>query len=86
MAFLAVRRHAFVGGYQSLRGLVKPDLSVKAWGRKFQQLAHDLRELKLPAVQFVCARIGRGVDRGQGYLKQAHQTYVEAIGHAIVKP
>ena len=67
-------------------GLVKLDLSVKAWGRKFQELAADLVELKLPAVQLPVPELSEALTADQDYLKQAHQAYVEAIGRAMAKP
>jgi hypothetical protein len=63
-------------------GLVKSDLTVKNWGRKFKELAANLSELKsakggtlqLPAFDFPQAFTAGSED-----LDKMHQTYVSAI-------
>lgn len=63
-------------------GLVKSDLTVKTWGRKFKELAANLSELKsakggtlqLPAFDFPQAFTAGSED-----LDKMHQTYVSAI-------
>ena len=67
-------------------GLVKPDLSVKAWGRRFQELAADLAKLKRPAVRLPVLELGEALTADQDYLRQAHRIYVEAIARAVAKP
>lgn len=67
-------------------GLVKPDLSVKAWGRKFKELAGNLRSLKKPATELPPPDLGKALTADQDYLKKAHQAYVEAIRRAMTQP
>lgn len=64
-------------------GLVKADLSLKAWGRKFKQLASNLPELKepkpkLPSFDFTTAFISGDIE-----LDRIHQDYTKAIQQAI---
>ena len=64
-------------------GLVKPDLSVKAWGRKFDELAGNLSSLKKPMTELPPPVLSEALTADQDYLKKTHQAYVEAIGRAM---
>ena len=64
-------------------GLVKPDLSLKAWGRKFKELAADLSSLKKPVTELPPPILGAALTADQDYLKKTHQAYVESIGRAM---
>jgi hypothetical protein len=66
-------------------GLVKPDLALKAWGRKFKELADNLPSLKKPATEPAPPDLGEALTADQDYLKKTHQAYVEAIGRAMAK-
>jgi endo-1,4-beta-mannosidase len=66
-------------------GLVKPDLALKAWGRKFKELADNLPSLKKPATEPAPPDLGEALTADQDYLKKTHQAYAEAIGRAMAK-
>ena len=66
-------------------GLVKADLTVKAWGRRFKELSTNLTELKqvkpkLPAFDF-----SKVLTASNEELGQKHSAYVEAIQQAAGK-
>lgn len=60
-------------------GLVKPDMSLKAWGRKFQACASDLSGLKKPTPELPGFDFGNALTAETDELVQMHQAYVEAI-------
>jgi hypothetical protein len=64
-------------------GLVKSDLTVKAWGRKFKELAANLSQLKQPAPQLPAFDFPQAFTAGSEDLDKMHRTYVSAIRHAI---
>lgn len=64
-------------------GLVKPDLTPKAWGRKFKALSANLPELKKPAAKVPPMVFAEALTADQDRLKQEHQAYAKAIQEAI---
>lgn len=60
-------------------GLVKPDMSLKAWGRKFQACASDLSGLKKPTPELPVFDLANALTAETDELAQMHQAYVEAI-------
>jgi endo-1,4-beta-mannosidase len=60
-------------------GLVKEDLTVKAWGRKFKALAANLPELAGPKVKLTAYDFTNALTPDQEDLQRMHQAYVEAI-------
>jgi Beta-galactosidase len=64
-------------------GLVKPDLTVKAWGRKFKALAANLSELKQPPVTLPPMVFPEVLTADQDKLQQEHQAYTKAIREAL---
>ncbi len=64
-------------------GLVKPDLSLKAWGRKFQIYAARLPELPVPITGLPEAPMADFLTADEGKLKEIHAQYVEAIQQAL---
>jgi hypothetical protein len=64
-------------------GLVKPDLTLKAWGRKFETVAANLSELKKPAIKVPPLVFAEALTADEARLKQEHQSYTKAIHEAI---
>lgn len=64
-------------------GLVKSDLTVKAWGRKFEELAANLSELKQPAPKLPGFDFPEALTAGSQDLDRMHQAYVAAVQHAL---
>lgn len=64
-------------------GLVKPDLTLKAWGRKFKALAANLPELKKPAVKAPAMVFAEALTADEDRLKKEHQAYTKAIHEAM---
>jgi len=64
-------------------GLVKPDMSLKAWGRKFQAYASDLPQLKKPTPELPALDFRSILTAGAEELAKMHQIYVEAIRRRI---
>ena len=64
-------------------GLVKPDLTLKAWGRKFKTVAANLPELKKPIVKVPAMVFAEALTADENRLKQEHQAYTKAIHEAI---
>jgi len=64
-------------------GLVKADMTVKAWGRKFKALAANLPGLRRPTPKLPSFDIPRALTAGNDDLRQMHQAYAEAIRRAI---
>jgi endo-1,4-beta-mannosidase len=60
-------------------GLVKSDFTVKAWGRKFNELAANLSELKRPSPKLPEFDFAETLTAGSEDLDRMHQTYVDAI-------
>jgi hypothetical protein len=67
-------------------GLVKPDLTPKAWGRKFKELAATLPELKKPTPELPASIFTEALTANEDALKQIHQDYTKAIEQTIGKP
>jgi len=67
-------------------GLVKPDLTVKAWGQSFKEFATNLYELKQPAPKLPEFDFPKALTAGNEELVKMHQEYVKAIQKVIGKP
>ena len=64
-------------------GLVKPDMTVKAWGLAFRTYASNLPQLKQPASKLPAFDFPDALTAGGKELSQMHDAYVEAIRSAI---
>lgn len=64
-------------------GLVKSDLTVKAWGRKFNELAANLSELKQPSPKLPEFDFPQALTAGSEDLNRMHHTYVGAVQRAL---
>jgi hypothetical protein len=64
-------------------GLVKPDLTFKAWGHKFKAVAANLPELKKPAAEVPAMAFAEALTADEDRLRQEHQAYTKAIHQAI---
>ena len=60
-------------------GLVKPDMSLKAWGRKFRAYAADLAQLKKPTPALPPFDFANALTADTEQLKQMHDRYVAAL-------
>jgi len=60
-------------------GLVRSDLTPKAWGRRFKELAADLLQLKQPPVAPPAFDFSRALTADQKELEKMHRAYVEAV-------
>ena len=70
-------------------GLVKPDLTTKAWGQSFTELSANLPDLKRPTPKlpaFTSFDFSKVLTAGNDELEQIHRIYVEAIQQAVGKP
>ena len=67
-------------------GLVKPDLTVKAWGQRFKELSANLSELKQPRPKLAGFDFSRALTANSEELGQMHHTYVEVIQQAAGRP
>jgi endo-1,4-beta-mannosidase len=67
-------------------GLVKSDLTVKAWGRKFKELAANLTELNKPRPKLPSFDFPNALTAGNEELVQMHQAYVEAVQKVVAQP
>ena len=64
-------------------GLVKADLTLKAWGRKFKRLAGNLPELKRPAPKLPGFNFPNVLTADSEELSKMHRSYVDAIQQRI---
>ena len=64
-------------------GLVKSDMSLKDWGRKFKTLAANLPDLKKPTPELPAPGFIEALTTDQKELNDFHQTYTNAIQRAI---
>jgi len=64
-------------------GLVKPDMTVKAWGRKFRTFASKLPQLKTPAFNLPVFDCPNALTAGTEQLAQMHRTYTKAVQTAM---
>jgi endo-1,4-beta-mannosidase len=64
-------------------GLVKADLSLKAWGRKFKELASNLPELKKPTPKLPSFDFTSSLTADNGELDRMNQAYIKAVQQAI---
>jgi len=60
-------------------GLVKPDMSLKAWGRKFQAYASNLPQLKKPPPRLPALDFPNILTAGADELAEMHLAYVETV-------
>jgi len=67
-------------------GLVKPDLTLKVWGRNFKELAATLPQLKKPTPKLPVSVFIEALTADENTLRQEHQAYTQAIQQAIGKP
>ena len=73
------------GDVSLFAGLVKADLSLKAWGRKFNELASNLPELKKPTPKLPSPDFTMALTTDEKELSRIHQDYIEAIRQAIAE-
>ena len=64
-------------------GLVKSDLTIKAWGRKFKEFAANLPGLKQPTPQLPAFNFPVAFTADDKELTRVHQLYVKAVQQAI---
>ena len=64
-------------------GLVKSDMTLKAWGRKFQSLAGNLSALKKPKPELSKPDFTGILTRDEKGLSQRHRAYIKAVHGAI---
>jgi len=64
-------------------GLVKADLTLKVWGRKFRTLAANLPELKRPVPKLPGFNFPNVLTADSEELGRMHRSYVDAIQHSI---
>jgi endo-1,4-beta-mannosidase len=67
-------------------GLVKPDLTTKAWGQSFKELSTKLSELKKPTPKLPEFNFPKVLTAGNEELGKMHQEYVNAIQQVVSKP
>jgi len=66
-------------------GLVKPDMTLKAWGRKFKMLVVNLSELKKPTLELPALDFIGILTADEKELNRFHQTYTKAIHRAMAE-
>jgi len=64
-------------------GLVKPDMTLKTWGRKFRTYASSLPQLKTPAFNLPVFDFPNALTAGTEQLAQMHRTYTKAVQTAM---
>jgi endo-1,4-beta-mannosidase len=64
-------------------GLVKADLTLKAWGRKFKELASNLLELKKPTPKLPSFDFTLALTTDDNELNRMNQAYIKEIQQAI---
>ncbi len=64
-------------------GLVKANLTLKVWGRKFRTLAANLPELKRPIAKLPAFNFPNVLTADSEELSKMHRSYVDAIQHSI---
>jgi endo-1,4-beta-mannosidase len=64
-------------------GLVKADLSLKAWGSKFKELASNLPELKQSTPKLPSSDFPLALTTDNNELNRMHQAYIKAIQNVI---
>ncbi len=64
-------------------GLVKPDMTRKAWGRKFKSLAGNLPELKNPKPELSTLGLTGAFTEDEKELAQLHQAYIKGVHRVI---
>ena len=71
------------GDISLFAGLVKSDLTVKDWGRKFQTYAANLPELKQPTPKLARFNFPKALTADNEDLNDMHQSYVDAVRRAV---
>ncbi len=71
------------GDISLFAGLVKPDLTLKTWGRKFQTYAANLPELKQPTPKLPGFDFPKALTADSEDLNRMHQRYAEAVQKTI---
>jgi endo-1,4-beta-mannosidase len=66
-------------------GLVRADLSLKAWGLNFKELASNLPELKKPTPELPSFDFNSALTADDNELKRMHRDYIETVSQAITK-
>jgi endo-1,4-beta-mannosidase len=66
-------------------GLVKADLSLKPWGRKFKKLASNLSELKKLTPKLPSFDFNTALTADNSELERMNQAYIKAVRQAINK-
>jgi hypothetical protein len=66
-------------------GLVKPDLTLKAWGRRFQTYASNLPELKKPVADLPAFDFADALTAGTDELARMQRAYIEAVHREMKK-
>jgi len=66
-------------------GLVRADMTLKAWGNKFKALASDLSELKKPTPKLPNPDFALALTANEKELNRMHQNYVEDVQPSIIK-
>ena len=64
-------------------GLVKEDLSVKAWGRKFAEFTKDLSSLERTRPKLELPDFGRALTVDDAELKRMHEAFVRKIAESV---
>jgi endo-1,4-beta-mannosidase len=67
-------------------GLVKSDLTIKTWGRRFTKFAATLSELNQPKPKLPVFDFPNALTAGNEELGKMHKDYVKAIKKAVSKP
>ena len=67
-------------------GLVKSDLTVKAWGQRFKEFAANMSELKQPRPKLPEYDFPKSLTAGNEELDTMHHDYVKAIQKVVIKP
>jgi endo-1,4-beta-mannosidase len=67
-------------------GLVKSDLTAKAWGERFKKLAANLSELKQPTPKLPPFDFSKALTASNKELDIMHRTYVEGIQNMVGSP
>jgi endo-1,4-beta-mannosidase len=67
-------------------GLVKSDLTVKAWGHRFKELSANLSELKQPSGKLPPFDFSNALTADSDELGEMHRIYVEKIQKIVGRP
>ena len=67
-------------------GLVKPELTVKAWGERFKEFSTNLSDLKQPTPKLPAFDFSKALTAGNEEPGKIHQEYVTAIQKLVGEP